>query len=985
MADDKNDDNFSGSEDDFDMDGIEDAQDGPSAETLEAIAALKAVLDAGPNQYEAHTQMIALYKGADMFEELREAREAMNKIYPLSEDLWMDWINDEANMATSEDEKRYVLSLYERATTEYLSIKVWKSYVDYALQEYNESKEYQQDGQEEEEIVVSAQDLTRIFKRADKWTKYHIPESHTIWNVWITFELERLEAQDPVSPEDVGRVKKMYLERIAIPHAELDETFSSLSAFMTKYEPQQYEAAMTEFSKVAAPTRKQLFEREAFEQNLAATGNSAEAFTSYLNYEMRPERKHFARTRTLFERTVAVHCLVPAIWIDYVTFLMSMNSQKAGYDLDPKDVLTITERSTRNCPWAGDLWEGRFLFMELYNKPETEVNALFASALSDATLLASPQGPQELSKVLQARCSYVVRNESKDEDGKARIRAAFEHARDVLDSVGGDPYCNFEQFWIEIEAGPLENRDNARALWTKIESKLKASSESWLARVALERRLGDLKQARRVFMQACNIAKQIDWPEKIFEAWLSFEREQGTVSDYKEALTRTRSAMKTVELLRAEAALTNTYVDQSAYTLAAAPAPVLETAHAPTKKRKVSFQDDVESSKVAKVESKAQAMSKTAANNDEHINLDEDQTTAASEHKQPRKPLDLSAGRHEDTCYVTNFKDDMTAARLKEMFGEYGKVLRCTMAAPKQGRARFFAYIQFSTPEEAHAALALDGRDVGHQLGLQVKISDTNRATRAPPNVKPPLPKESRHELNVTGLNIDVKDEDLHKLVALYAEPQHVFVKRQADAKGGTWANIKFDSEADADAAVAMNGLSFQGKTLEVTRRMFKNPEYEGMTRTEKRKLKAQKAAERRAQDGDDVSGSEVHQNQQPKKNKDVAKDQDVKMSESSVAEPTKPITKLTAMAPRSMQPRAIRGKPARSAGTRTPLGAFKAASSSTSSTTGPSSSEDTSVAVAGSEQKGSDEAVAEAPAAPKSNAEFRALMLSGGLKKTRQ
>jgi len=44
-----------------------------------------------------------------------------------------------------------------------------------------------------------------------------------------------------------------------------------------------------------------------------------------------------------------------------------------------------------------------------------------------------------------------------------------------------------EQFWIEIEAGPLGNAENARALWTKIEGKLKASSESWLARVALEK------------------------------------------------------------------------------------------------------------------------------------------------------------------------------------------------------------------------------------------------------------------------------------------------------------------------------------------------------------------------------------------------------------------------------------------------------------------------------------------------------------------
>lgn len=75
-------------DDDFDMDGIEGgdgAQDGPSSETIEAIATFQTLLNANPNQYEAHTQLIALLKSADMFEELREARESMNKIYPLSE------------------------------------------------------------------------------------------------------------------------------------------------------------------------------------------------------------------------------------------------------------------------------------------------------------------------------------------------------------------------------------------------------------------------------------------------------------------------------------------------------------------------------------------------------------------------------------------------------------------------------------------------------------------------------------------------------------------------------------------------------------------------------------------------------------------------------------------------------------------------------------------------------------------------------------
>lgn len=69
-------------------------------------------------------------------------------------------------------------------------------------------------------------------------------------------------------PEDVKKVKKMYLDRIAIPHVTLDETFSALSSFITKYEPEEYEQSMGKFSKINAASRKLFTEREVYEQGL---------------------------------------------------------------------------------------------------------------------------------------------------------------------------------------------------------------------------------------------------------------------------------------------------------------------------------------------------------------------------------------------------------------------------------------------------------------------------------------------------------------------------------------------------------------------------------------------------------------------------------------------------------------------------------------------------------------------------------------------
>ncbi|KAF9946278.1 Splicing factor [Mortierella alpina] len=929
---------LSGSDDDFDM-NQDHVEEGASPELLEAVATLKSALHDNPNQYEQHTQLITLLKSADMLEELRAAREAMNAAFPLSEELWMEWIEDESNMAASEEEKKHILELYHRATSEYLYMR-------------------------------------RIFKKADKYTGHHIPESHIIWNCWRDFELQLMAAQTPAAPEDVKRVKTMYLERIAIPHADQESTFSSLSSFVSQYDNTDYENTMVQNNKIMSSTRKLLSEREKFEQDLVSTGNSLETFMSYLEYESSPARRLFARLRTLFERAVAVHCLVPAVWNDYGSFLMSSNPRNKQYDLDPSKVLSIAGNAVRNCPWSGDLWENRFLLMEIHMRSEDEVNAIFASALSNPILLASPQ---ELSKMLVARCSHKFRVSSKDEDGHNQIREAFKHALTVMDAAGGDPYCRLERFWIELEANVLGDHEQARKLWKDIESKQKTLSDYWISQADMERRLQNPKAARQIFVRACNAAKHLDWPEKVFEAWLMFEKQSGTVTEYKEAIVRSRSAIKTVEALRAQAALQveSVYPDHMAYsTMSTATvteatqvlpsSSAKEAVHEKTNKRRLSAQDDQQASKAAKTGDSAV-----------------DQTSQRIRNQ--KRPLDISTGRHEDTCFVTNFPDSMTEVKLRELFQEFGTILRCTIPQ-RPGTKRNFGYVQFSSSEEAHAALALDGRDVGEQRGLCVNISDTGKAKRTKGG-KAPLPKVSRHELHISGFTNEMKGDELQKLVEL----------------------------EEANAALALDGTMFHGKPLNVKRREFQNShqERDEQHAGSSKGLRGDQAADAKEkgsktqghrqtgpeEDGQDQVGADAEaagdgcaveptsvaeessahiqggndgaSNAPGAANtSETTKDQNTIASErqdrTTSAAQRKPMAKLTSMQPRVLLPR------------QAPKRAFKQVSLRTAN---PVSSSASATATA---QEGSGEGPSTAvpAAAPKSNAEFRALMLSGALKK---
>lgn len=68
-----------------------------------------------------------------MRERLRDAREAMHGLFPLSEGLWLDWINDELEAAASDGDGgdlSYVKALYGAAVEDYLSVDLWVAYLE---------------------------------------------------------------------------------------------------------------------------------------------------------------------------------------------------------------------------------------------------------------------------------------------------------------------------------------------------------------------------------------------------------------------------------------------------------------------------------------------------------------------------------------------------------------------------------------------------------------------------------------------------------------------------------------------------------------------------------------------------------------------------------------------------------------------------------------------------------------------------------------
>ena len=54
----------------------------------------------------------------------------MHGHYPLTEQLWLEWLQDEIGLADSVASKEQIKQLFQKAVEDYLSVPIWKAYME---------------------------------------------------------------------------------------------------------------------------------------------------------------------------------------------------------------------------------------------------------------------------------------------------------------------------------------------------------------------------------------------------------------------------------------------------------------------------------------------------------------------------------------------------------------------------------------------------------------------------------------------------------------------------------------------------------------------------------------------------------------------------------------------------------------------------------------------------------------------------------------
>ncbi|RIA88649.1 hypothetical protein C1645_826059 [Glomus cerebriforme] len=833
-----------------------------SNEISETIAGLLEQLSNNLYQYDIHVRYIQTLRQAALYDELKEAREMMHSIFPLSEEMWHEWIEDESRIASTKEEKQRVIQLYSKAVQDYLSINLWKEYTSYMVQEYKNGLNKMELDINESECIVTLDQVRKIFDEANRETCYYITGSHQIWDAYRDFEVEILES----SPRDEqkNRVRNMYESRLKIPHATVDKTFSDYSSFITKYYNFIYENVMIETNKYVSETKNKYYERDRYESALTESGNALDNFMNYIEFEKKQKKPVVNAIRTLYERAIANYYLDNTLWENYMLFLIDK------YLVDKKvsisTLIKTAERSVRNCYWSGDLWSHYIRILEKnFSSPE-EVANIYERALSTGML---KNNIDDLIKVIISNVDYerrkilAYKGPISQENGTILVNFLEGGIKMVKESFqAGDFYYRLEKYLIEIETS-IKNLPKARQVWDELSRNHRNESEFWIRYADWEKTVGNLENARKIYKQASQ--QNTDWPERIFDAWEQFEHQCGTVDNLELSIIFIKKQMVIVAQRRERAALKEVQYSQSERLSQISPAmqvdggnESLETInyisseqYSETKKRKPEEDEQQMEGLPATKRNRAQQFEKPKrdrefatvvvanlpldvkegelknifhecgkikeirflvdtvnAQKTAYVEFNEKESVPAALTKDKKRIGDQEISVYkisERILYVTNFPSSVD---IKELFKKYGEIISVRSPNPKYRKKGVFCYVEFKERNSAQAALEMDGRELEPGKKINVMISNPLlKKDRSPP---------IQTEVYIRNLPSRVDRDELKSLFQTYGPVTHVRIPMTADNKCRGFAFVEFENKEHAKASLALNSTEFKGCILNV-------------------------------------------------------------------------------------------------------------------------------------------------------------------------
>ncbi|XP_029475546.1 squamous cell carcinoma antigen recognized by T-cells 3 isoform X2 [Rhinatrema bivittatum] len=815
------------SEEDDESSGEEDEKENEAE-----IQRLEEQLSINAFDYNCHVDLIKLLRQEGELVKLRRARQKMSELFPLTEEIWLDWLKDEIRMASEGSDREKVYDLFERAVKDYICPEIWLEYAQYSIGGMGQER--------------GIEKVRMVFERALTAVGLHVTKGATMWEAYREFENAILSTLQP-SPGCIpsaeqqqalsGQLEKIHLlfrRQLGIPLLDMEATY-------VEYEDWSEDPVPETVVQLYKKAVQQMEKCKPYEEALlvAETPKLLE-YQAYIDFELKAGDP--ARIQLIFERALAENCLVPDLWAQYTQYL---DRQLKVKEL----VLSAHDRAARNCPWTVGLWKRYLLAMERHGVNHKVVSENFEKALNAGFIQAT-----DYVEIWQAYLDYLRRRvDFAQESSKEleELRSAFARAVDYMKqeveerfSESGDPSCTVMQSWARIEARHCNNMQKARELWDSIMTRGNSKfANMWLEYYNLERAHGDTQHCRKALHRAVQCTT--DYPEHVCDVLLALERIEGSLEDWDAAVQKTENRLARVNEQRAKAAEKGAALakqeeekaEQRKKSRAEKKASKKAKKNKTGEKRKAEEEDEEEWGEEAEQPSKKhKGDGDFAFEEDDAEDMEtemglfgrnppkkiedtpsKEKAKAAAVKKGNEKVLH-NINKDNITVFVSNLSYNMEdpEGRLKPVFESCGEITEIRAVFSNKGLFRGYCYIEFKEEKSALAALRLDRTEVAGRPMFVSPCVDKSRNPSFKPAFKYSTALE-KHKLFVSGLPYSCTKDELEELFKEHGRVKEIRLVTNRSGKSKGLAYVEYENEGQASQAVfKMDGMKIKEQIIKV-------------------------------------------------------------------------------------------------------------------------------------------------------------------------